>query len=283
MKLSIITVNLDNAEGIRKTVESVVSQTFTDYEYIVVDGASTDKSVEIIKEFADNITYWVSEPDKGIYNAMNKGIKLAKGEYIQFLNSGDWFYSNRVLDNVFGQNRTEDILYGDAISYKSDEVQTKFVYPQQLSAFYLINWMICHQSIFHKRTLFENRFYDEKYKIIADWEFLINAYVFQNCSSYYLNEVIVYNDALGVSSVVENVNKERKEVLEKYFPARVLYDYSTFYSVVDLCNNSTLYPFLPVFRKVPVLQRLVKRGMKLLLLVTGNSNKIPSEERESLI
>jgi len=109
-KLSIITVNLNNAEGLRKTIESVVTQTFTDFEYIIIDGGSTDGSVEIIKLYADKITYWVSEPDKGIYNGMNKGIMVAKGEYCQFLNSGDWLVNENVLKEVFAD---VDIVYGD--------------------------------------------------------------------------------------------------------------------------------------------------------------------------
>ena len=89
MKLSIITINRNNAAGLRRTIESVVSQTYTEFEYIIIDGASTDESVDVIKEYADKITFWVSEPDNGIYNAMNKGILKAKGEYLLFLNSGD--------------------------------------------------------------------------------------------------------------------------------------------------------------------------------------------------
>jgi glycosyltransferase involved in cell wall biosynthesis len=89
MKLSVITINYNNAIGLRKTIESVVNQTFRDYEYIIIDGGSTDGSVDVIKEYADKIDYWVSEPDKGIYNAMNKGVAAAHGEYTNFLNSGD--------------------------------------------------------------------------------------------------------------------------------------------------------------------------------------------------
>ena len=91
MKFSIITINYNNVEGLRNTIKSVVNQTYTDYEFIIIDGGSTDGSVEVIKEYANIITYWVSEPDKGIYNAMNKGIEVANGEYLNFMNSGDCF------------------------------------------------------------------------------------------------------------------------------------------------------------------------------------------------
>ncbi len=89
MKLSIITINKNNAYGLRKTIQSVINQTYSNIEYIIIDGASTDGSIDVIKKFEDKIDWWASEPDTGIYNAMNKGIKIATGDYCQFLNSGD--------------------------------------------------------------------------------------------------------------------------------------------------------------------------------------------------
>lgn len=112
MKLSIITVNLNNLEGLKKTYDSVVCQTFTDYEWLVIDGGSTDGSREFIEQHQDKFAYWCSEPDKGIYNAMNKGIVRAKGEYLNFMNSGDCFACEETVAEVFGKNRTADILYG---------------------------------------------------------------------------------------------------------------------------------------------------------------------------
>ena len=112
VKLSIITVNLNNLEGLKRTYESVVCQTFTDYEWIVIDGGSTDGSREFIEQHQDKFAYWCSEPDKGIYNAMNKGIVRAKGEYLNFMNSGDCFACEETLAGVFGRERTADILYG---------------------------------------------------------------------------------------------------------------------------------------------------------------------------
>ena len=101
MKLSIITINLNNDTGLNKTIESVINQTLKNFEFIIIDGGSTDRSVELIKEYAGQINYYVSEPDKGIYNAMNKGIRQAQGEYCFFLNSGDYFVNESVLEKVF--------------------------------------------------------------------------------------------------------------------------------------------------------------------------------------
>ena len=100
MKYSIITVNYNNKEGLRKTIESVVRQTYRDFEFIVIDGGSTDGSTDILKEYDEQINYWVSEKDSGIYNAMNKGIKKSIGDYLIFMNSGDCFYQNDVLETV---------------------------------------------------------------------------------------------------------------------------------------------------------------------------------------
>jgi len=115
--LSIITINKNNAAGLEKTIESVIGQTSNDFEYIVIDGASSDGSVEVIQKYADKINYLVSEPDTGVYNAMNKGIRKAQGTYCLFLNSGDWLVSPETLDNFFKETvtNTADIFYSDAI------------------------------------------------------------------------------------------------------------------------------------------------------------------------
>ena len=112
MKLSIITINLNNKNGLSETISSVIAQTFTDYEYIIIDGQSTDGSLEVIKQNANHINQWISENDHGIYNAMNKGLNLAKGEYCLFLNSGDSLYDSDVLQVLFSQSFTEDIISG---------------------------------------------------------------------------------------------------------------------------------------------------------------------------
>ena len=118
--LTIITINLNNSIGLRKTIESVISQTYNDFEYLIIDGGSIDGSVDVIKEYADRISYWFSEPDKGIYNAMNKGILKAKGQYLQFLNSGDYLVNKNVIENVFHELPDCDLLYGNIITVKPD-------------------------------------------------------------------------------------------------------------------------------------------------------------------
>lgn len=270
MKLSIITINLNNAEGLRKTIESVVSQTFTDFEYIIIDGASTDGSVEVIKEYADRITYWVSEPDKGIYNAMNKGILKAKGEYLQFLNSGDWLYNKTTLEYVFRLNREENLIYGDIISYNSKDVQIPDVYPDQITGLRLFETTICHQSIFHNRSLFYNDKYNENYSVVSDWEFLVRKVIFENCTTFKINQFIVFLERREDNKWGELTKKERQIVLNDLFPERILDDYAYFLQYL----HQPLYPYVQIYSKNQILQRSIKRIMKLILIVIGKGKLI---------
>ncbi len=213
-KLSIITVNLNNAEGLRKTIESVVSQTFTNYEYIIIDGGSTDGSVEIIKLYADTITYWVSEPDKGIYNAMNKGIKVAKGEYCQFLNSGDWLVDEGVLRAIFETYQNKDLMYCNVRTHAKN-----WKFPAKLSLTFFLTSNIGHPSTYLKSDLLKNTLYDENYKILSDYDFFIKKIIIEKCTYEYLDINCVYFDLNGVSQTqLLNKENERQKIISKYFP-----------------------------------------------------------------
>jgi glycosyltransferase involved in cell wall biosynthesis len=173
MKLSVITINLNNIIGLQKTIESVISQTFKDFEWIVIDGGSTDGSKELIEKYADHISYWVSEPDKGIYNAMNKGIHVAKGEYIEFLNSGDIYFNEKTLENVNRHLSNSDIIYGSAI-IRRDGKDIRIHMQRDICSFYdLVKKPINHQSSFIKKELFEKYGnFDENFSGVEDTEFL---------------------------------------------------------------------------------------------------------------
>jgi glycosyltransferase involved in cell wall biosynthesis len=275
-KLSIITINLNNREGLERTIQSVINQTFTDFEYIIIDGGSTDGSVEVIQNHADRIDYWVSEPDKGIYNAMNKGILKANGEYLQFLNSGDWLYSDTILEEVFALNRTEDILYGDDALFYNDQNIAFKTYPSTLTGYLFYVGTISHQATFHKATLFDKR-YNENYKIAADWELQIQKIIFQNCSTYHIEKPIIYFDMTGISQNPLFANllmEERQSILKKYFPEMVLADYAELRDLKAIANYA-LYPYVELFSRFPKLQRIVKRFMKMILILSGKKHLIP--------
>jgi len=240
MKLSIITVNLNNAEGLRKTIESVISQTFTNYEYIIVDGGSTDGSVDIIKQYADKITYWVSEPDKGLYNAMNKGILQAKGEYCYFLNSGDFLVDSNVLTSIFSNNLTCNFITGNRILFGPIEngVDKSVAYKTK-GKVTLLNMMegtLRHQSTLIKRKIFdEYGLYNENYKIISDWILFLRAIGLNGEEVQYVNVNIAYFDTSGISRTQKELAaQERKEVITNYVPQSILRDYDNFFINIEI-------------------------------------------------
>lgn len=225
MKLSIITINFNNRDGLRKTIESVVNQTWQEFEYIIIDGGSTDGSVEVIKEFADRIDYWVSEPDKGIYNAMNKGIDKATGEYCLFMNSGDWLYSNDILQTINNELCNIDIISGD-MQYTTGYTKLS---PSTISFRFLYTNSLPHQSSFIRTELLKNNPYDEKYKVISDWIFFIKTLIIQEGSYKHVNVIISLFDTSGISETNLSLNiKERKKYLCSKFPSWMLRDYEHF-------------------------------------------------------
>ncbi|NGP75942.1 glycosyltransferase [Balneolaceae bacterium YR4-1] len=217
-KLSIITINLNNVDGLKKTIESVLNQTFSDFEYIIIDGASEDGSLETIKQFSDRISYWVSEPDKGIYNAMNKGIKKAKGEYIIFMNSGDYFNNSKILERIFSIERKADFIIGEIEMFMENK-NLKTNTPQNISFELLYNGTIYHQATFTKKTVFEQLGgYNENKQITSDWEFITLALAKHNMSYKVLDVEVANVDATGISTTNPDlVKKERAEMLENNF------------------------------------------------------------------
>ena len=234
MKLSIITINYNNAEGLRKTLASVAAQTFRDFEHIIVDGGSMDGSVEVIREYEQSLASrlsplasnlkWLSEPDSGIYNAMNKGIKMTKGEYLLFLNSGDYLVDADTLKNVFADADDVDIIYGDRINVWKDGLErNRDSFPDHITGYFLYRGMISHQASFIKSDLFvKYGLYREDLKYGADWEFFLRTFLLYNCPYQHIYQNVVYFDCVGISSVAEN-NKEmwdeRKRVFAETLPA----------------------------------------------------------------
>jgi glycosyltransferase involved in cell wall biosynthesis len=191
MKLSIITINKDNALGLEKTCQSVICQTFDDFEWLVIDGASSDNSMSIIKKYSKRITYWISEPDTGVFNAMNKGIKQAKGDYCLFLNSGDWLYSLDSLSKAFDiikNLEVADVYYSNCML--SNNVFQKKSKEFSIDNFYLLD-AINHQNSFIKRSLFyDHEFYDEKNRISSDTKFFIKEYFLYRSKFIYIDTII---------------------------------------------------------------------------------------------
>ena len=227
MKLSIVTVNFNDAEGLERTIKSVISQTFHDYEFIIIDGGSTDGSVDIINKYEGYIDYWVSEPDGGIYSGMNKGLRQAKGEYLNFMNGGDCYHSADVLERIFALGSDADIITGEHA-----ENGLRNVGKDGVTMLDLYKWAIDHQASFIKREVALRHPYDEKYRIVSDWKFFIEALIFDNCTFFYTGTIVVDVDMKGISNTNSELDKkEREAVLRELFPERVLQDYQLLASI----------------------------------------------------
>ena len=266
MKLSIITINYNNKAGVEKTIKSVLSQIFIDYEYIIIDGGSTDGSLEVIKKYNKYFSYWCSEPDNGIYNAMNKGVAHAHGEYVIFMNSGDRFYNERVLFDIDLCNRNSDIISG----YAKKEGQDAFMHEHSKDIILQILFScISHQATFIKKELLERYPYDESYKIASDWKFWIETIVINNCNFEFSNVVVAIQDQTGISTSHLNTeleNNERQRIIFSFFPRSIVNELRTF---VIYNNNPTIKYLLYLQKKSPRIYVLLHRIVWILAWITG--------------
>ena len=247
MRLSIITINYNNADGLRRTLDSVAAQTYRDIEHIIIDAASTDGSVNVIKDYVSvnslndkplNII-WSSEKDKGIYNGMNKGIRKASGDYIQILNSGDLLAAPDVTERMmaalypvprtpYTENGFPAILYGNMI--KKDYTSGKIIGRSREVEYSLRNYYsgtMNHDCCYIRRDLFDTYgLYDENLKIVSDWKWFLQAIGLGNIKPVYVDIDVTIFDASGISEANLTLrNQERRQVLEELFPPAVLADY----------------------------------------------------------
>jgi glycosyltransferase involved in cell wall biosynthesis len=221
MKVSVITV-CKNSEGvIEKAIQSVLDQSHTDIEYLLIDGGSTDRTLEIVRKYKSHIDFLLSEKDRGIYDAMNKGIKRATGDIVYFLNSDDSFYDNDVIADVVGQFGIDApiLVYGN-IFLINDEHGGIIKYNKVDKQFFFHN-TICHQALFMKRDLLQEIGpYDDRYRVYADVDWLIKAFLKYAHSFRYYDRVICHYSYRGVSADAFYDKKyvlERMSVLSKYF------------------------------------------------------------------
>lgn len=217
--LSVITINLNNKFGLIKTIESVRNQTYRNFQFIIIDGGSNDGSIDIIKKFDKHINYWISEPDNGIYNAMNKGIVKSEGKYCIFMNSGDLFADNEVIEYFSNSGLQEDIISGNTFTVRNTNQEIiKAPKNSELTfEFFFPGGTIMHQSTFIKKKLFDEiGLYDENFMIISDWVFFLKTLIIQKCSYKNIDRNISFYNFNGISnqnSYFDVQNKERKKFL----------------------------------------------------------------------
>lgn len=225
MKISVIIACLNARNTIEDTFLSILNQTYKNIELVVIDGASKDETIEIINKYKDKISYFISEPDDGVYDAMNKGIKAAKGDFIVFLNANDVFYDNFVVEKVAKtliENPEAKFLFGD-VDYLSQDSQSSNVlkFDNIKNDFSLAFNNICHQSIFYHKSLFERfGFYSEEFKIYSDWDFNIKCLVKNKVSAIYLPIVISKFQLGGICSDSANAKTcklEKVALIKKYY------------------------------------------------------------------
>lgn len=250
--ITIITINYNSKVGLERTLKSVVNQTYQNFEYIVIDGGSNDGSKELIELYSNKITYWISEPDNGVYNAMNKGILKATGEYLLFLNSGDEFYTLNVLKENLKFIHTHDLIYFN-INVVAEQDNFIKTYPSKISFSYLYDDTLPHPATFIKKSLYDKiDLYDENLKIVSDWKFFILALVKYNSTYQYVDAVfsIFYFD--GISSRKENLEillAEREQVLKQEFPL-IFNDYNNINQQKLLVQELKMNRILKLFRKL---------------------------------
>lgn len=230
MKISIVTINYNNRVGLQKTIESVVGQTYRSIEYIVIDGGSTDGSADTIKYYGNAISYWISEPDKGIYNAMNKGVAKATGDYVLFLNSGDYLESPTVIDEIQQELvSNEDIIFGLLKCYPSGIVGYKEIQLPLTLLDFFDHSPIPHPAAFIKTELFQTLKYDESLKIVSDWKFFLETVALKGCRCKKINRIITIFEDDGLSSRNTVLcNDEREQVLKGLLPKAIYVDYFKF-------------------------------------------------------
>lgn len=252
MRLSLVTINRNSAIGLEKTMQSVATQTFKEFEYIVIDGASTDDSVEVIKKYESQFAHlkWVSEPDSGIYNAMNKGIRMASGEYIQILNSADCLAAPDVTAKMLASLEkagNPSILYGNMVKCFPDgrKLVDKSFAGKEITMLGMFTGTLNHDPAYICRDLFKKYgFYDESLKIVSDWKWYLQAIILGGEKPRYVDLDVTLFDMTGISETNKDLDKaERSSVLEQLFPKAILADYEHYAFPIDQIKRLQRHPW----------------------------------------
>lgn len=224
MKITVITINYNNVEGLKLTIESVLNQTSKEIEYIIIDGGSTDGSVDIVKKYADRIDYWISEKDNGIYNAMNKGVSKATGDYCIFMNSGDCFADEKVIEDVLKIGLKTDIVTG-GIVFGPDNT---YYGPKSVTLKHFFKKSLAHQASFIKTSVLREIPYDESLRIVSDWKFFIEAIVIHKHSYSPIDRLVAVMEPGGIGTNHERSDYEHNLVLHSLLPEYAFEDYEVF-------------------------------------------------------
>jgi len=226
-KITVITICLNAEDTLRKAIESVLTQSYEDIEYVIVDGLSTDSTPDIIEQYKTGIGKYIREPDDGLYHAMNKGIANSSGDIIFFLNADDSFYDSGVVNSIvsqFEKSPSVDLVFGDVV-WVHNNYETYYKQCSQVTRSGLARRTIIHQSIFARRELFQKMGnFCQEYRVVSDYEWILRVFLSGKCNYLYMAQPIV-RFMLHGRSVSESWEAERREVMKKYFSAREIFRY----------------------------------------------------------
>lgn len=251
MKFSIITVCFNSESTLETTIQSVISQTYKNIEYIIVDGNSKDNTISIIKQYNSNVTKWISEPDKGLYDAMNKGVSMATGDVIGLINSDDLFCDNRAIDkvvSVFNKNPNLQSVYAD-LFYVSQDNTNKIIRHWKTGEYKRFNkgWHPAHPTFYVKREVYlKYGLFDLNFKLAADFEIMLRFLEKHKISTIYLKEPLVKMRLGGeTNKSLSNILEQNKECLKAF-------------EKNNLKVSKVLYPLNRLF---PKLQQFVNKSI----------------------
>ncbi len=265
MKLTIITICFNIKDDIRATCESIVNQTCQDFEWIVVDGGSTDGTREILEEYKERINVFISEKDEGVYDAMNKGIVRANGEYINFINGGDELHTVDIVETILPLLNSSDVYYGNTVFLNEDGSTQLWRLPRFLPQDFFIKNSISHPSSYIRRELFsQHGLYSTHFKVISDYEFWVILQK-NNAKFTHIPHIISIFHCGGISSTSKNI-EERIPMMAEYFTTQELqsiftpkyYEYKflgfiPLWSIREYPNGTVkyyLFKYIQIMRKI---------------------------------
>jgi glycosyltransferase involved in cell wall biosynthesis len=247
VRVSIITGCLNSEQTIERTINSVIDQTYPNIEYIIIDGGSTDKTQDIIKKYEDRIAKWISEPDRGVYDAMNKGIVHSTGDILYFLNAGDYLYNTKIIEQVVDRFADESVVavYGN-VEVLNDSGKKKGIRGCEVTHNNLLYRRICHQALFVRRVLFDEiGLYSDEFKFSADHDFIVRAIKKKQDKFLYINETIAkYRDGGMSCKMMEKTKLEDLKII------------SSNYNIAQFLFGSGVCAYVILKYKIPqILQR----------------------------
>jgi glycosyltransferase involved in cell wall biosynthesis len=273
MRVSIITINYNDVQGLERTIKSVQEQTATNYEHIIIDGGSTDASKELMESYKNNFSFYSSEPDHGVYDAMNKGILKATGDYLLFLNSGDTLWNNQVMDRVFPHlTDGADIVYGNLFMVSIDLPSFKHTYPSILDFNFFKNTSLGHPATFIKKELFDvYGHYRTDLKIVSDWAFFLRTICIEKVSYKKIDVVVSNFYEGGISTSADFTELRKQEIKTVLLDHYDLYD-SNYDSLIKENNSKAaiynlVHPQIGLITTNKTLLKILNKFISLLSFI----------------